>query len=229
MGLLDQIHDLLLIRRREGVVVSGAQLTGPGVEHLHHLGTRVDLVAQVVGDGFGEMIQQLVQDLGFAEGHGLDHRVVLAALAFNDIGGQGPGSADETQDGGLIAHALAQATQHLTDEGHGLGGVQGSQCLHLGHRADRVLDLGALALDDVEVNAHAGQGRQDVREQDHAVGLEGVERLHRDLVGEIRVLRALAEAGVFVAQVAVDLHVPAGLAHHPDRWTLHLLTTGGSQ
>jgi hypothetical protein len=61
------------------------------------------------------------------------------------------------------------------------------------------VDQGALALDDVEVDPHARQGREDVGEQDHAVGLEGAEGLHRDLIGEIGVLRALAEAGMAVA------------------------------
>ena len=50
MGLLNQIHHLLLIRRREAVVIHGAELAGPGIEHLHHLGARIDLVAQVGGN-----------------------------------------------------------------------------------------------------------------------------------------------------------------------------------
>ena len=229
VGLLDQLHHLALIGSGEGVVIRGAQLTGPGIKHLHHLGAGIDLIAQVGGDRFSEVVEQLVQQLRLAEGHRLDHRIVLAALAFHHVGGQGPRGAYKTQHGGLVAHAAAQPAEHLTHKRHGFSGHQRPQGFHLGQAADRVVDLRALAFDDVEINPHAGQRREDVGEQDHAVGLEGVERLHRDLIGEIRVLGALAEGGVLIAQVAVDLHVPAGLAHHPDRRTLHLLSTGGAQ
>jgi hypothetical protein len=51
-----------------------------------------------------------------------------------------------------------------------------------------------LALDDVEIDPHAGQRREDVGEQDHAIGLEGVEGLHRDLVGEIGVFANAPES-----------------------------------
>jgi hypothetical protein len=48
---------------------------------------------------------------------------------------------------------------------------------HLVHGADGRVDDGALALDDVKGDVHAGQGGQDVREQDHAVGPEGRQRI----------------------------------------------------
>jgi hypothetical protein len=44
---------------------------------LHHLGAGVDLVAQIGGDRRGEVIEQPVQQRWLAEGHRLDHRVVL--------------------------------------------------------------------------------------------------------------------------------------------------------
>ena len=229
VGLLDQLHHLALIRSSKRVVVRGAQLTGPGIKHLHHLGAGIDLIAQVGGDRFSEVVEQLVQQLRLAEGHGLDHRIVLAALAFHHIGGQGPRSAHKTQHRGVVANAAAQPAEHLANKWHGFSGHQRPQGFHLGQVADRIVDLGALAFDDVEINPHAGQRREDVGEQNHAVGLEGVVGLHRDLVGEIWVLRAFAEGGVFIPQIPVDLHVPAGLTHHPDRRTLHLLPTGGAQ
>ena len=229
MGLFDQVHHLFLIGSGEGVVISRTQLSGPGVEHLHHLGAGINLITEVVGDGLGEVVEQFVQQLRLAEGHGLDHRVVLAAFAFHHVGSQGPGCTDEAQHGGFIANALAQTTQHLTDEGHGGGGIQGAQGVHLIHGADRITDLRPLALDDVEIDAHPRQRREDVGKQNHAIGFEGVKRLHGDLVGEIRVLGAFAEAGVLVAQIPVDLHVTPGLTHHPHGRTLHRFTAGCTQ
>ena len=229
MRLLDQIHHLFLIGRSEGVVVRRAQLTSPRIKHLHHLGAGINLITQVISDRLCEVVEQLVQDLGFAEGHGLDHRVVLAALALHHVGSQGPGGTNESEDSCFVANALAETTQHLAHKGHRLGGVQRAQSIHLGHAPDWITDLGAFALDDVEIDSHPRQGREDVGEQDHAIGLEGVKRLHRDLIGEIRVFGTLTEAGVLVPQVPVDLHVATGLAHHPHRRTLHRFTARSTQ
>ena len=175
------------------------------------------------------MIKQFVQQFRLTEGHGLDHRIVLAALAFHHVGSQGPWSTNEAQHSGFVADALAQATQHFADEGHGFAWIQRAQCVDLIDVANRLTDLRALAFNDVEVDAHAGQRCEDVGEENHAIRLESSEGLHRDLIGEIRVLGAFAKAGVLISQVAVDLHIPAGLTHHPDRRTLHRFTTGCTQ
>ena len=116
--LLDQIHHLFLIGRSKGVVVRRAQLTSPRIKHLHHLGAGINLITQVIGDRLCEVVEQLVQDLGFAEGHGLDHRVVLAALALHHVGSQGPGGTNESEDSCFVANALAETTQHLTHKRH---------------------------------------------------------------------------------------------------------------
>ena len=65
------------------------------------------------------------------------------------------------------------------------------------------------------------EGREDVAEQNHAVGLERAPRLKRDLGDQIDRLGPLAEARVLHRQVAVLLHVPPGLAHHPRGRALH--------
>ena len=229
MGGLDLVDHPFLVGGRKGVVVGRRELAGPRIKHLHHLGAGIDLVAHVGGDRIGQMGQQLVQQGGLLEGHRLDHGVVLGAFALHRVGGQGPGGADKAEHGGLVADIAAQAAEHFTHKRQGLGRIQGPQGIHLGLGADGGLDDRTATFDDVEVDAHARQGREDVGKEDHAIGLEGVEGLHRDLIGEIRVLGAFAEARVPVAQVPVDLHVTTGLAHHPDRRTLHLLTSGGAQ
>ncbi len=105
-GLLDQVDHLFLVRSREDVVVGWAELPCPGVEHLHHLCPGIDLIAQVVGNGLGEMVEQFVQHFGLRDGLGVDHRIVFAAFAFDNVGSQRPGSTNETQHSRLIADAL---------------------------------------------------------------------------------------------------------------------------
>lgn len=56
---------------------------------------------------------------------------------------------------------------------------------------------GALALDHVKLNAHARQGREDIREEDDAVGAESTQWLKRQLNGDFGSLGAHAE-GVLV-------------------------------
>jgi hypothetical protein len=173
--------------------------------------------------------QQLVQQRRLPEGHRLDHRIGLGAFALHRIGGQGPGGTHEAEHRGSIAHIGPQAAQHLAHEGQCFGRVEGPQRIHLGLAADGGFDDRPLALDDVEVDPHARQRREDVGEEDHAIGLEGVKGLHRDLIGEIGVFRTLTEARMAIAQVAIHLHITACLAHHPHRRPLHLLTSGGAQ
>ena len=124
------------------------------------------------------MVQQLVQQLRLAEGHGLDHRVVLTAFAFHHVGSQGPRRSHKSEHGGLIADAAAKPSKHLANKWHGFSGHQRPEGFDLSQVADRVTDLRPLAFDDVEINPHARQWSEDVREEDHAIGLEGLKRLH---------------------------------------------------
>ena len=185
MGGLDLVDHPLLVGSGEGVVVNGRELAGPGIKQLNHLGAGVDLVAHVGGNRIGEMAQQLVQHRWLLERHGLDDGVVLGALAFHGIGSQGPGGPHKSQNGGLVAHIGPQPAEHFTHKGKGSGWIEGPQGIHLGLGADGGLDDRALALDDVEVDSHPWQGGENVGKQNHAIGLEGVEGLHRDLIGEI--------------------------------------------
>ena len=95
-----------------------------------------------------------MQQLRFAEGHRLNHGVVLAAFALHHIGGQGPGGTHKAEYSSFIANRLTQTAEHLTHNRHALGRLQGSQSLYLGKVADWVLDQGPLALNDVEVDPH---------------------------------------------------------------------------
>ena len=73
-----------------------------------------------------------------------------------------------------------------------------------------------------------GNDDEDVGEQDGRVDADEVDRLHRDLDGELGRAAHLEEA-VLLADGAVLGHVAAGLAHHPHRRALGRLAAGGTQ
>ena len=170
-----------------------------------------------------------MQQFWFPEGHGLDHGVVFTALAFHHVGSQGPWCANEAKHCCLVADAFSQSLKHRSNEWHRFSGIQRSKRIDLFHGSDWIANLRPLALDDVEINPHARQGREDVRKQDHPIRFEGTEGLHRDLIGEVWIFRTFTKTGIFVSKVPVDLHVPACLAHHPHGRTLHRFATCGTQ
>jgi hypothetical protein len=173
--------------------------------------------------------QELMEEARLLKSHRLDHRVGFAAFPFHGVGRQGPRGSHESQDGGGIPHIAPQSPQHFPHEGQGLFWNQWPQGIDLGLGANGRLDQRALALDDVEINPHPWQGGEDVGEQNHPIRLEGVKGLHRNLIREIGVFRAFPEARVTIPQVAVHLHVPPGLPHHPHRRSLHRFPSGGAQ
>ena len=60
-------------------------------------------------------------------------------------------------------------------------------------------------------------------------GWNASQGLQGDLDGEVDGLGALAEGGVLLAQVLVDLHVATRLAHHPDGGALDVLAADGAE
>ena len=227
--LLHLVDDALEVREAESLEVSGGELAGPAVEDLHHLRAAVRLVLDVLDHGVGDGLEEGVVHLGGVEGHLLDHLVVGGGAALDDVGREGEGRAHETEDGGVVAHLLAKQAEGLAHEADGLLRLEVGEGLDVVHAADGVHDDGTGALDNVEGNVHAGEGSEDVGEEDDAVGLERLPGLQGDLDGEVDGLGALAEGGVLLAQVLVDLHVATRLAHHPDGGALDVLAADGAE
>src|SRR5207342_2923209 len=95
--------------------------------------------------------------------------------------------------------------------------------------ADRALELGAFALDEVQAQAHGVGHGEDVGEQDRGVEREAAQRLQRDFAGEFRGLGHRQEAAGLGARGAVLGQVAAGLAHQPDRGAVDGLTAQGAE
>ncbi len=84
------------------------------------------------------------------------------------------------------------------------------------------MDHRALALGELEADAHGFERQQDVGEDDGRVDLVAPDRLDRHLGGELRRL-AHFEKGVLCPDLAVFRQIPARLAHHPYRGAVHRL------
>ena len=93
---------------------------------------------------------------------------------------------------------------------------------------DRPLDDRAPALDDVERDAEAGEGRRDVREQDGRINAETAHRLERDLGAQGRVAGDLDERRVRADGPVFGQRAP-GLAHEPDGRRVHWQAAGRAQ
>ena len=91
---------------------------------------------------------------------------------------------------------------------------------------DRALDRRALAVDEVERDAHRLERQQQIGEQDRGVDVDAAHRLQRDLGRELGRAADL-EQRVALAQRAVLGHVAAGLPHEPDRRGVDRLAPAG--
>ena len=174
-------------------------------------------------------VEQPVQLARRAIQHALDVLEVAAAAAFDHVRAHGPRAAGETDQ-------RHPALQFAPDRAHGVHHVtqfafriRDRQPVDVGRRADRARDLRAFARLETEADVHRVRHGQDVREQDRRVEAVAVERLQRDLAGELRVHAQLEEAAGLGARRAVLGQVAARLAHHPQRRARRRLAQQGAQ
>jgi hypothetical protein len=95
--------------------------------------------------------------------------------------------------------------------------------------AQRALEARALALGEIQAEAHRVGHGEDVGKQDGGVQLEACQRLQRDLAGQLRVLAQLQEAAGAAPGLVVLGQVASGLAHQPDRGVVDGLAQQGTQ
>ena len=144
----------------------------------------------------------------------------LAAAPLNRITGEGErrtGKADQRNiaPGQLVDDEL----DRFQGRPHAL--FRGWSCQHVNviGALDRVVDRRPLAFDEIELQAHPNQHRQNVGEDDPRIQSKGVERLHGYLGGEFR-RGDHFEHRMFGPDRPVLCHITPGLAHQPDRRVL---------
>ena len=93
--------------------------------------------------------------------------------------------------------------------------------------ADGLVDYGAFAVDELEVEAHGGEGKQEVGEDDGGVDAEAFGGGDGDFGGD-RGSAADFEEGVVFADGHVLGHIAAGLAEEPDGSAVDGLAEAGA-
>jgi hypothetical protein len=212
-------RDLLVDGQDEAPVVPRAEQARPGVEELDHLGAGLDLGVEVHDGQVRQPAQQGPQHVGLPNHHPLQAREAARTPTLHQVTGQrerSPGEADERNVPAL--ELLAQPAQGLEHVGHRLARVPQLELRNLLRAAQGLPDHGPGL--EVDVHARAEQRDEDVREYDHGLGPEQVERLERHLHGGVHVAAQL-EKREPLAHASVLGQVAPGLSHQPDRGTVH--------
>ena len=205
---------------RAQVVLASERPPGPGVEHLQRLGAGAGLSEEVVRLDGDEPRQEPPPGGGLGEHERLRLRKVLRGAALDRVARERERRPREPDDRDAARLELAAHDgDRLERAGHRLLRGRRRQHVDVARARDRVGDLRPVALHEVEVEAHADERREDVREHDRRVDAERLHRLERHLRRELGRPDQL-EHRVPLPQCPVLRHVAARLAQEPDRRAL---------
>ena len=140
---------------------------------------------------------------------------IARRAAFDHVAGHGEGGAHEADHG----HAAGQGAHHQLDRLAHVAefvGVGGGERIHVVRGADGIADHRTFALLVAQLEAHRLHRKQQVREDDGRIHIQRFHRLQRDGRRQVGPL-AHFEDPVLLADLAVLLHVAAGLPHEPHR------------
>ena len=218
---LKAFHHAARVGQTEGLEGAIGQHPTPTVEHHHRLRAGIDLRIEVLRDRLRIDLQDAVHQVGAAVHEALHMAIVVAAGPLDHVAGQGPGAAGKTDQ----RHAAAPIgqCQDLADGGHRVEHI--AQLVHVGHRQTGHIGLlthrlgkpRAFAGRKAQAQAHGVGHRENVGEQDGRVQRIAVQRLQRDLGGEVGAGGQAHEAAGPCTGGVVFGQIAAGLAHQPHR------------
>ena len=209
-------------------VVGARELADPRVEHLDRLSAGLDLREQVVRHHRGEAIAERMPRRGLREHEGLRPRVAGGRPAFDRIRRHGEGRAPEADERHFVLELRSEQPNRLEDVRKPFPRIDDADPFDVGGRSNRVFDRRPFTLDEFEGQPHRREGKQQIGEQDRRVDVDDVYGLKRDRDGQLR-LRADLKQGIALPQRAIVGHVPAGLAHEPDRRDVNGLAAAGAE
>ena len=216
-------------RQRKAQVVVTFQRGAPGVEHHDGLCPGGNLGIQVVGRHPRDLGKHGIERRGFLGGQPLDMRKLAAGTAFDHVGTDSPRTAGEADQRHLAVELPADQRHGIEHVAQRIVYVRLRQALDIGRAAQRALEFGPFAADEVQPEAHGVRHRQDVGEQDRRVQRIASERLQRDLAGQLRIRAQAHEVAGLLPYRTILGQIPAGLAHDPDRRSRHRLALEGAE
>src|SRR5262245_33032980 len=97
-----------------------------------------------------------------------------------------------------------------------LTGLESSKAVDVCRTADGPFDRRTFAFDEVEIEAHRREWKQQVRKKNSGIDVDRVDRLQRDGNRQLR-LRDDVEKAITLPERTVLRHVATRLTHEPDR------------
>ena len=213
--LLQPLDELRGRHERVAAVIFHAQAADPTVEDLQRIGAGAHLLGCIFDQHIHQLADQLVPDFGRVVHQLLDFQIMTRAAALNYVTGQRKrctAEADHRQPGAEVFRHQGDRVGHVAEFASAIC----AQHVHVFGRANRFLDHRPFAGREMKWQAHDFQRQQQVGEDDGGVNLEELGGGDGDLGREFRLL-ADFDQGIMFADVAVLLHVAAGLAHEPNR------------
>ena len=170
-------NDALQIGQREFAIGAEGQHAAPGVENHHRLRTAGNLCVEIVDDCLRRHFQDVMQQIGPVEEHGLDGAKIAGSATFDHVAGQGEGAAGKADQG-------HRAIQGAADFGHGIHhiaqmvvGVRRDQLADFGFFAQRAFKFRPFAFDEIQSQSHGIGHGEYVGKQDGGIQLVACQRL----------------------------------------------------
>ena len=203
------------LRSLEGVlaIIGQPQRTYPTVEDLNHIRAGRHLKAAILRQHHHDLVQKAAPRIGVRVHHPLGVNVVARAAALDHVAGQRVRRAAEADD----AQPVAKMCGYLFDcLGHvcQVAGAVGAQRCDVSGGPHRMMHHRPFAGLKLEVQAHRLQRQQQVGEDDGRIHAQLFGCGDGDLGGQLRLLADFHQR-VMLANIAVLLHIAAGLAQKP--------------
>src|SRR6266545_3243501 len=196
-------------------VVVGRQTADPAVEQLQCLRAGARLGGEELANDVGEFAQQQVPGVWCLVHEGLGLRKRAARAALDRVARQSEGGAGESDERHVGRQRAARQPNRLQNVPELRVDVERGETFDIGGVADRTVDVRSLSRLEAQTETQRLEREQDVGEYDRRIDAETLDRLERDLGGELGTATEI-EDGMALTELAVLRHVAPRLPHEPD-------------
>jgi len=207
-------HEALGSFKRVLVVVGEGERTDPAVEDLDDIGAGLYLKAAILNEDGDQLVEQRVPRKRIVVHHLLGEDVIARTAALDHVAGKGEWRSAKSDDAEAIAEVCGDFLDGAGDVGK-IFGLVSTQGEDVGGSANGMMDYRSLACLELERQAHWLKRQEQVSKDDGGIDAEFFGGSDGDFGGDLRLLADFDQSVMF-ADVAVLLHVAAGLTEEPD-------------